>query len=331
MLDRMLYLKPALARLMSFENKLGPSGFILSEREWEMIQKLADLLKIFATRTTYLCATRYPTLQAQLPFFTVLLRQLNRFKDEEHDHHVLFTVCSEALEILKNYWQKVDKHSAQSISPILDPRCKMIAFSHLGWKDSWVARAKRHFDRVYQAHYYTPEMATQSQKNISPVSDLESHHDLFTDSFFGPACETPIRHTKVSQLEEITRYLAENTEDRAIDPIQWWKLHTYRFPNLARMARDYMSITATSVPFKQLFSRASDIITKERNRMLESSCNAVLLVKSWLVQEDVDLWELEAESDLEGTGPVSEEIDYEADMVSAYAADINLDEEPDLD
>jgi hypothetical protein len=174
-------------------------------------------------------------------------------------------------------------------------------------------------------------MATQSQKNISPVSDLESHHDLFTDSLFGPACETPIRHTKVSQLEEITRYLAENAEDRAIDPIQWWKLHTHRFPNLARMARDYMSITATSVPSEQLFSRAGDIITKKRNRMLESSCNAVLLVKSWLGQEDVDLWELEAESDLEGTGPVSGEIDYEADMVSAYAADMDSDEESDLD
>jgi hypothetical protein len=62
MLDQMLYLKPALVRLIIFENKLGPSGFILSEMGWEMIQKLAYLLKIFATCTTYLCATRYPTL-----------------------------------------------------------------------------------------------------------------------------------------------------------------------------------------------------------------------------------------------------------------------------
>jgi hypothetical protein len=252
MVDQMLYLEPALVRLITFENKLGPSGFILSEIDWEMIQKLAYLLKFFVTRTAYLCATRYHTLQAQLPVLTVILCQLNRFKeDEEYDHPVMLTASSEAWEILNNYWQKVDKHSAQSISLILDLRCKMIAFSHLGWKDSWVARVKRHVGRVYQAHYYTPGMATQSQKNISPVRDLELHHDLFTDSLFGPACETPIRHTKVSQLEEITRYLAENAEDRATDPIQWGKLHTHRFPNLARMAVDYMSITATSVPSEQ--------------------------------------------------------------------------------
>jgi hypothetical protein len=65
--------------------------------------------------------------------------------------------------------------------------------------------------------------------------------------------------------------------------------------------------------------------------MLESSYNCVLLVKSWLGQEGVDLWELEAESDLEGTGPISWEIDYEADMVSTYAADIDSDEQSDLD
>jgi hypothetical protein len=63
-----------------------------------MIQKLADLLNIFATRMTYLCATRYPALQAQLPFFTVLLRQLNRFKeDKEYDHPDLFTACQNVL------------------------------------------------------------------------------------------------------------------------------------------------------------------------------------------------------------------------------------------
>jgi len=87
-----------------------------------------------------------------------------------------------------------------------------------------------------------------------------------------------------------------------------------------------MSITATGVPFEQLevFSRAGDIITKKRIRMLESSCNTVLLVKSWLGQEDVDSKELEAESDLEFTRPGK--TNYEATDI--YAANIDLDEEP---
>jgi hypothetical protein len=87
--------------------------------------------------------------------------------------------------------------------------------------------------------------------NTSPVNNLESDHDLFTDSLFGPTCEIPIRHTKISQLEEVTHYLAENTKDHTIDPVQWWKLHIHRFSNLARMACNFISITTTSVSSKQ--------------------------------------------------------------------------------
>jgi hypothetical protein len=50
----------------------------------------------------------------------------------EHNHPALFTACSQALEILNNYWQKANKHSGQSISLIIDTRRKMIAFCHLG-------------------------------------------------------------------------------------------------------------------------------------------------------------------------------------------------------
>lgn len=107
MLERMLYLRPALERLIAFETKLGPSGFTLSQSDWEIIQKLTDILKIYVTRTTYLCATSYPTLQVQLPFYMAILRQLTTFKnDNEFDYPVLYTACSEAWEILNNYWQR---------------------------------------------------------------------------------------------------------------------------------------------------------------------------------------------------------------------------------
>jgi hypothetical protein len=75
--------------------------------------------------------------------------------------------------------------------------------------------------------------------------------------------------------------------------LNWWKANSYRFPELARMARDYMSVPASSVPSEQLFSPAGDIITKKRNRLLDSSSSALLLVKSWLGWPEVEEWEVE--------------------------------------
>ena len=40
-------------------------------------------------------------------------------------------------------------------------------------------------------------------------------------------------------------YLAEECADRRADPVQWGKLHAHRFPSLALMARDYLSVPAT--------------------------------------------------------------------------------------
>ena len=50
-------------------------------------------------------------------------------------------------------------------------------------------------------------------------------------------------------------FLSEGREDRRVDVLLWWKVNELRFPNLARMARDYMAVPASSVPSEQLFSR----------------------------------------------------------------------------
>lgn len=74
MLERFIYLRPAVDRLIAFEAKL--SAFTLSDTEWNMLQCLAKTLSIFLEATTHLSGKRYPTLQLQLPYYEMLLRKL---------------------------------------------------------------------------------------------------------------------------------------------------------------------------------------------------------------------------------------------------------------
>ena len=41
-----------------------------------------------------------------------------------------------------------------------------------------------------------------------------------------------------------------------IDPLAWWKMYDGQFPPIAKLARKYLAIPASSAPSERVFSRA---------------------------------------------------------------------------
>jgi hypothetical protein len=70
-----------------------------------------------------------------------------------------------------------------------------------------------------------------------------------------------------------------------IEPLEWWKLNSIRFPILSIMAKAYLSIMATSAPIEREFSIFSNIITRSRNSLDEQTARMTILLKSWKVPE----------------------------------------------
>ena len=49
--------------------------------------------------------------------------------------------------------------------------------------------------------------------------------------------------------------------------VHWWKAHHKTYPLLAKLAKVYLGIPATSVPSERVFSAAEDIVTAQRSAL----------------------------------------------------------------
>jgi len=116
------------------------------------------------------------------------------------------------------------------------------------------------------------------ESDRSFISVIEYRHN-FTTSVIG-ACWLPITDYEklrakfiahgitadVTSQSEFDRYLAARAAE-ACDAMQWREANAHRYRNTARLAKQYLSVPATSAVSEQRFSAARRLISKLRSRL----------------------------------------------------------------
>lgn len=116
----------------------------------------------------------------------------------------------------------------------------------------------------------------------SDESEEESEADDVEDE--APEPEDGYRSTsdakKDPRLEEVEKYMAlpQVKGDMDFDVLLWWKLHGSMFPNLARMARQFLASPASSAGVERLFSEATDMHGDKRKSLKEETFMQMLFI-----------------------------------------------------
>lgn len=78
--------------------------------------------------------------------------------------------------------------------------------------------------------------------------------------------------------DEVDSYMELDEVNSDDDPLLWWRNHKELFPVLARLARKYLAIPATSAPVERVWSTAGNVLTKKRARLSDEMLNNVVFL-----------------------------------------------------
>ncbi len=72
--------------------------------------------------------------------------------------------------------------------------------------------------------------------------------------------------------------MSEVLIDYNYDPLKWWKENENRYPLIAKLARQYLYIPASSASSERTFSTAGQIVTKKRNCLSAENVNLLVFL-----------------------------------------------------
>ncbi len=222
------------------------------------LQELENFLSQFNIATIELSGQRYPTIAyARI----VLLGLLVDFNNKREYDYILRRVFLAVRNKIKEYWDKLDEIT--HIAAFFDPRYKNIAYQGISKEE-----------------ILTPI------RNCFPISTSSSQANNRKKSVFAQRLSNFNQQQQQNiNSDELIRYWESSEANDDIEPLSWWRAHSTEYPILSKMAQNYLSVQASSVPCEQLFSLAGNIVSKKRNRLDENTVRACLCLRSWMVEE----------------------------------------------
>lgn len=287
----------------------------LTDADWECLKEMAVFFDIFRRPTVQSQAEQYPTLHNVIPNYLHMIRQLNVWQLQD-DKRVLKAAAKAAHVILIDYYQKSMSTRHSFVATICDPRYKLEYYEFLfegqgGANSPQAKKAKAHFEHVFsdykrravrikeyerqQAENAVIE-AREAREERSVTPEEVGQEDWRVNPVYGYSeylARRPHRPVALANsfTGEVARWLGEeclpvNSTSEKVK--EYMQSKAFDFPIITTMARDYLSIPATSAPSERAFSLAGNLISKKRGRIASVNVRYVLCLRSWgfLVDDD---------------------------------------------
>lgn len=259
-----------------------PSG-----ADWALYEKIAPILKSLAEVTSAFSGSTYPTTNIFYPYIVnvkVALRAAIASGDDE-----LKLMADAMLDKFDKYWE--EKNNVMVLATILDPRFKM---RFIGWcfnqmyEPSKAANELRDVKDELKDLYSQFEMDHRHNK-VASGGDVTSSSAMGTSSSLSSVTsqfQSFLRSTSTEPSKsELFIYLDEANEslhNKGFKLLEWWNLNAHRFPVVSKMAKNFLTVPASSVSSESTFSAGGRVLDDYRSSLRPAMVQYLVCASSWI-------------------------------------------------
>lgn len=275
MFTRLLELQKAIQELIYKDDKHVFDDAELTQKEWKEMEEYNTVLCIIKDVCDQLEGSKYPTISLLFALSLLLNKTLI---DITANLELEFPkkMCSEVQSNFSNRYNSDLNKWLLDIALTLDPRFKNLEIP--GYDSS---NAKSKLQMVYNGFNWgrlsgEPSTNIDAQPNVVQVEEYQPPKKKFIVSL-AVLKKTPIPATPV--VNEVDRYFAIPGIDVKENPLKWWNLNSNSFPVLAKMARVYLAIPASSAPSERSFSSAGLTLSQRRRHLHADRVSRLVFMK----------------------------------------------------
>ncbi|XP_024995057.1 zinc finger BED domain-containing protein RICESLEEPER 1-like [Cynara cardunculus var. scolymus] len=277
MLDVALEYREAFSRLQEhdFAYTMCPS-----DDDWSRASTITSFLKLFVEVSTVFAGSKHPTANIYFPEVCDIHLQLIDWCQSRDEH--ISSLSLKMKSKFDDYWKKCSL--ALAVAAILDPRFKMKLVEYYypqiygGDAPDCVDIVSNCMRALYNGHDVYSTLASHSQVGGSDGGNDTRDRLTGFDRFLH---ETSQNQNVKSDLD---KYLEEPLFPRNVDfnILNWWKVHTPRYPVLSMMARNILGIPMSKVSLESVFDTGDIVVDEYRSSLSADTLQALICTQDWM-------------------------------------------------
>ncbi|XP_039037037.1 zinc finger BED domain-containing protein RICESLEEPER 1-like [Hibiscus syriacus] len=262
----------------------------LSVEEWEWASSITGYLKLFIEIISVFSSNKVPT--ANIYFQEICHVHIQLIDWSKSPDNFLSSLAAKMKAKFDKYWNKCILSLA--VAAILDPRFKMKLVEYY-YSQIYGSTALERIKEVSGGlkelfNTYSICSTLIDQDSASPPSSLPGSSNDGRDRLKG--FDKFLHETSQSQsvMSDLEKYLDEPVFPRNcdFDILNWWRVHTPRYPILSMMARDVLGTPMSTVSQESAFNAGGRMLDSSRSSLTPDTRQALICTQDWLLIQSDD-------------------------------------------